>query len=104
MWKRKSFGDVAEKSFTGTLTSPKLMEPLQIGRGIDRSFATELRMRRITGNGASGGTVPRARERPLDSEVAHLLRNVGRQLFGADLDLVLGGAWSRTAMFFAPAQ
>src|SRR5256885_13025428 len=35
MWKRTSLGEVAEKSFTGTLTSPKLMEPLQMGRGIE---------------------------------------------------------------------
>src|SRR5207248_4507010 len=34
MWKRTSLGEVAEKSFTGTLTRPKLMEPLQMGRGI----------------------------------------------------------------------
>ena len=31
MWKRTSFWEVAEKSFTGTLTNPKLMDPVQIG-------------------------------------------------------------------------
>src|SRR5919201_360031 len=39
MWKRISFGEVAEKSFTGTLTNPKLIEPLQIGRGISGDLA-----------------------------------------------------------------
>src|SRR3954454_10808729 len=34
MWKRISFGEVAENSFTGTLTRPKLTEPLQMGRGM----------------------------------------------------------------------
>jgi hypothetical protein len=33
-WKRTDFGDVAEYSFTGTLTSPKLIAPDQIARGI----------------------------------------------------------------------
>src|SRR5260370_23183729 len=32
--KRTSFGDTAENSFTGTFTSPKLMAPLQIARGM----------------------------------------------------------------------
>ena len=32
--KRTSFFDTALKSFTGTLTSPKLMAPFQIARGI----------------------------------------------------------------------
>jgi hypothetical protein len=34
MWKRTSLGEVAENSFTGTLTNPKLIDPLQIGRAI----------------------------------------------------------------------
>src|SRR2546426_11173164 len=38
--KRTSFGDTAPMSFTGTLTSPKLMAPLQMGRGT----ATSLRL------------------------------------------------------------
>src|SRR5205823_10119400 len=33
-WKRTSLGDTAENSFTGTFTSPKLMAPLQIARGM----------------------------------------------------------------------
>src|SRR3954469_10055832 len=33
-WNRTSLGEVAENSFTGTDTSPKLTEPLQIGRAI----------------------------------------------------------------------
>src|SRR4051812_15095026 len=33
-WKRTSFGEVAENSFTGTDTRPKLTEPLQMGRAI----------------------------------------------------------------------
>src|ERR1041384_742828 len=32
-WNLTSFGDVAENSFTGTLTSPKLIAPVQIERG-----------------------------------------------------------------------
>ena len=35
--KRTSFGDTAVVSFTGTLTSPKLIEPLQIERGASAS-------------------------------------------------------------------
>src|SRR5438309_3787669 len=38
--KRTSFGDTAPTSFTGTLTSPKLIAPLQMGRGT----ATSLRL------------------------------------------------------------
>ena len=38
MWKRTSLGEVAENSFTGTFTSPKLIDPLQIGRGMKAPF------------------------------------------------------------------
>src|SRR5450432_4017772 len=33
-WKRTDFGEVAEYILTGTLTSPKLIAPLQIARGM----------------------------------------------------------------------
>jgi hypothetical protein len=33
-WNRMSLGEVAVTSFTGTLTSPKLIEPLQMALGI----------------------------------------------------------------------
>src|SRR5438270_4850002 len=39
MWKRTSLGEVAEKSFTGTLTRPKEIDPLQIGRATSGDLA-----------------------------------------------------------------
>src|ERR1700739_930778 len=38
-WKRTDFGEVALYSFTGTLTSPKLIAPLQIARAIAMCIA-----------------------------------------------------------------
>src|SRR5438477_4970197 len=52
MWKRTSLGEVAENSFTGTFTNPKLIDPLQIGRGISRDLA---RRRLVLGEGARRG-------------------------------------------------
>src|SRR6266542_1118541 len=40
-WKRSSFDSVAENMRTGTLTSPKLIVPLQIGRGIGLKYPFE---------------------------------------------------------------
>lgn len=41
-WNRTSFGEVAVTSFTGTLTSPKLIEPLHMGLGM-RPFCQPFR-------------------------------------------------------------
>jgi hypothetical protein len=43
-WNRTDFGEVAEYSFTGTLTSPKLIAPLQIARGIDLFYPQSVRL------------------------------------------------------------
>ena len=37
-WKRTSLGDVADNSLTGTLTSPKLTDPLQMALGMPPFF------------------------------------------------------------------
>src|SRR5438477_466855 len=50
MWNRTSLGEVAENSFTGTFTRPKLIDPLQIGRGMARSSAFEVRTGARRGN------------------------------------------------------
>src|SRR5215213_2568754 len=73
-WKRTVFGDVALYSLIGTLTSPKLIAPLQIARGMGRFYypraATATRERGL----ASSNTRRRGAER-----VAHALQRATQQ-------------------------
>src|SRR5256885_11428198 len=94
MWKRTSLGEVAEKSCRGTLTRPKLMEPLQVGGGIEDLS--------VSGVPASG----RGRERVsgLSFVFQDALRDGGTVLSLHDLEvgalrggLILHGAGGRRA-------